>query len=144
MQAGCQKITVTLRAALENGMSAWPTHSEEGRSIPGAEPIRRIFVLLSFELKFILNYTGHNVWNAGFDGPWECECFRRKIRFVQFSIIRKHIMRHSVVTNYIRKRLSKQNEKTGLRTEPLGTPQVRSEGEDFTSFTVTTCVLPCR
>ena len=47
-QAGCQKGTPRLWAALENGMSLWPTHSEEGRSIPGAEPIRRISVLSSF------------------------------------------------------------------------------------------------
>ena len=31
--------------------------------------------------------------------------------------------------------------RTGPRTEPCGTPQVRSEREDLTSFTVTTCVL---
>ena len=31
--------------------------------------------------------------------------------------------------------------RTGPKTEPCGTPQVRSEGEDFISFTVTTCVI---
>ena len=32
----------------------------------------------------------------------------------------------------------------GPKTEPWGTPQVRSGGEDFIPFTVTTCVLSCR
>ena len=41
------KMTPRLRAPLENGMPLWPTHSEEGRSIPGAEPVRRN-VLSSF------------------------------------------------------------------------------------------------
>ena len=39
------------------------------------------------------------------------ECFRRRFRFVQFSIIHKHVMRDRVVTSYIRKRLSIQNKK---------------------------------
>ena len=35
----------------------------------------------------------------------------------------------------------KKKKRIGPRTEPCGTPQVRSEREDLTSFTVTTCVL---
>ena len=31
---------------------------------------------------------------------------QKRIRFVQFSIIRKHVMRDRVVTDYIRKRLA--------------------------------------
>ena len=34
--------------------------------------------------------------------------------------------------------------RNGTKTEPWGIPQVRSEGEDFISFTDTTCVLSCR
>ena len=48
------------------------------------------------------------------------------------SIIRKHVMRDGVVSNYIRKRLSKQIGKNWSQ-----------EGEDFTSFTITAFVLPC-
>ena len=47
IQAGRSKMTPRLRAALENGMLLWPTRSEEGRSILGTEPIRRISVLSS-------------------------------------------------------------------------------------------------
>ena len=38
-------MTPRLRAALENEMSLWPTRTEEGRSIPRADPMRRISVL---------------------------------------------------------------------------------------------------
>ena len=47
MVSWLSKITPRLWAALENGLSLWPTHSEEGISIPGAEPIRWIsFVII--------------------------------------------------------------------------------------------------
>ena len=50
MQAGCQTLHqgYQLHWKIGHGMSLWPTQSEEGRSIPGAEPIRRISVLPSF------------------------------------------------------------------------------------------------
>ena len=47
-QAGCQKWHQGYELHWKNGMPLWPTHSEEGRSIPGAEPIRRSSVLSSF------------------------------------------------------------------------------------------------
>ena len=43
-------MTPRLRIPRENGRSLWPTHSEEGRSVPGAERIRRISFLSSFNL----------------------------------------------------------------------------------------------
>ena len=71
-------------------MSLWPTRTEEGRAIRGAQPMRRISVLSSSNWSFILNYPDFHVRNAGFSGPWESESFGRRIRFVQFSVIRKH------------------------------------------------------
>ena len=58
VQAGCQKWHRGYELHWKNGMPLWPTYSEEGRSIPGVEPIRRISVLtfVVIELKFILNY----------------------------------------------------------------------------------------
>ena len=122
-------MTPRIQAALENGMWLWPTHSEEGRSIPGTEPIRRISALTSFN--FILNYPDLHIWNSGFDGPCESECFRRRIRFVQFSIIRKHVMRDRVATNYIRKRLSIHNEKNWSQDRALGDPTSQKRRRGF-------------
>ena len=42
-------------------------------------------------LKFILNYPDlhiWNIWNAGFDGLCESECFRKRIRFVNYTVSR--------------------------------------------------------
>ena len=50
MHAGCQTWHQGYKLHWKNGMPLWPTHSEEGRSIPGAEPIGRISVLSSFNL----------------------------------------------------------------------------------------------
>ena len=72
-----------------------------------------------------------------FDGLCKSENFKRTIRFVQFSIICKHVVRNRVVMYYIRKRLSIQNKKELDRAQ--GTPKVRSEGADYALFAVTTC-----
>ena len=61
---------------------------------------------------------------------------------MQFRINRKHVLRDRVVTNYIRTRLSIQNEKNLVPGQSAG--EVGSEGEDFTSLGVTASVLPCR
>ena len=74
-------------------------------------------------------------WNPhpSIDGLHECasECFSRRIRFVQFSIIRKHMLRDRVVTNYIRTRLSMQNEKNMSQDRALGDPTSRKRGRRF-------------
>ena len=116
------KITPRLRAILENGMSLWPTRSEDGKSIPGAKPIRRSF-LQSFNwslfwTKQTLHLKCRIRWSVR-------EWIRiRRIRFVQFSIIRKHLMEDRVVTNYTRKRLSHgiQKEKNWSQDRVLGDP----------------------
>ena len=51
------------------------------------------------------------------EGPCESERFRRRIRFVQFSMTRKHVMRDRVVTDYI------QNEKYLTPDRALGDPR---------------------
>ena len=53
----------------------------------------------------------------------------------------RHVIRDRAVTDYIRKRLSVPNEKNWSRDRALWDPRVRSEGEDFTSFTLT--VVSC-
>ena len=80
--------------------------------------------------------------NAGFNGPRESESFGRRIRFVQFSVIRKHMMRHRSRGDWLHQ---KEAECTEWRELVLRrNPRVRSEGKDSISFTVTTCVLSCR
>ena len=66
-----------------------------------------------------------------FDGPCESECFRRKIRFVQFSIMRKHVMGDRMVTNYTRKRLNIQNEKNWSKDRALGDPTSQKRRRGF-------------
>ena len=44
------------------------------------------------------------LWNARFDGPCDRRCFRKRTRFVQFSIIHKHMTRDRVVNDYITKK----------------------------------------
>ena len=60
----------------------------------------------------------------GFDGPIESVCFR-SFRFVQFSTICKRVMRYKVVTKYIRKRPSIQNEKNWSQDRDLGESTLR-------------------
>ena len=57
-----------LRAALENEMSLWPTRTEEGRSVPGAEPMRRISVLSSFNWSLFWTTQTFTFGNADFSG----------------------------------------------------------------------------
>ena len=82
--------------ALENGMSLWHIVKKKDQF---QEPIRRISVLSSFISVlssfnwFTLNYPDHHIWSAGFNGLCQSESFRKRIRFVQFSIIHKHLMR---------------------------------------------------
>ena len=114
-------MTTKLQAALEKEMSLWPTRTEEGRSISAAEPMRWISVLSPFNWSlFWSTQTFTSEMQASIVS--QSESFRRKIQFVQFSVIHKYIMRDRVVTDYIRKRLSIKNEENRSQDGTLGDP----------------------
>ena len=134
-------MTPRLRAALENKMSHWPTSTEKGRSIPGAEQMRRISVLSSFN--WSLFWTTQTLMSE-----MQASMVRERVKASEgesdfySSVSSTNIWWETewwLITSergwvYRMKRI-------GPKTEPWGTPQVRSEGEDFIPFTVTTCVL---
>ena len=66
---------------------------------------------------------------------------RRRIRFVQFNAIRKHVMKDRVVTNYIRKRLSIQNKKNWFQDRALGDPTSQKRRRGF-YFIYSYCLCP--
>ena len=70
--------------------------------------------------------------SAGFDSMWES--FGRRIRFVQFSVICKHIMRDRVVTNYVSERLSIQNEENWPQDGTLNDSTSQKWGRGFFFF----------
>ena len=136
------QITLRLPAALGNEMSLWPTHIEEGRSIPGAEPIRRISVLSSFN------------WSLF----WTTQTFTSK---TQDSMVRARVnasegesdLYSSVssanvwwetewcLSNYIRKRLSIQNKKNWSQDRALGDPTSQKRRRWF-YFIYSYCLCP--
>ena len=133
MQAGCQKLHQGYELYWKMGC-----HSD-----PHAVKMENQFQVQSLSEDLFCSHLTEvyselsrlYIWNAGFDGPCESECFRRRIRFVQFSIIRKHVMIDSG-TNYTRKRLRIQNEKNWSQDRVLGDPtrqkrRVGFNGEDF-------------
>ena len=114
------------------------------RSISGGEPIRRISVLLSFnwslfsatqtftsEMQDLMVHTRVNA-SEGESDLYSSVSSANVWWETEWWLITSE-------TGWVYKAKI-----TGSRTEPWGTPKVRSKGEDFTSFTATICVLPCR
>ena len=131
-------MTPRLWAALENEMSLWPTRTEERRSIPGAEPMRGISVLSSFNWSLF--------WTTKtFTSEMQASMVYERVKALEGeSDLYKSVSSANIwwetqwwlITSergwvYRMKRI-------GPKTEPWGTPQVRSEGEDFIPFTITT------
>ena len=126
-------MTPRLRAALENKMSLWPKCTEEGRPIPGAEPMRRISILSSFN--WSLSWTTQT-FTSEMQASMVCERVKTSEGEpdLQFGVIRKHMMRDRVVTDYIRTRLSIQNEENWSQNRTLGDPTSQKWRRGFYSI----------
>ena len=125
-------VVKNVRAALENGMSLWLTHSEEGR----------ISVLSSFNWSLFCT-------TQTFTSEMQDSKVRAK---VNASEGKSDLYSSVSSTNMWRERewwliTSERGwvyniKRIGFRTESWGAPQIRSEGNDLTSFTVIVFYLP--
>ena len=124
------KMTPRLRAALEIGMSLWPADCEEGGSIPRAEPIRRISVLSS------CNWSLFRTTQT-FTSKMQDPMVRSRVNASEgesdlySSVSFANKMRDRMLTNYIRKRLSMQNEKNKFQDRALGDPASQKRRRSF-------------